>query len=592
MRFTKIIRNWLLFAVSAAALQSCDAVTDDPGPCRGDDTITLSFKMLTSDPLQETRADGQGHVEVNSEYRELEDGLDRGDLGIFIFAKAPTAAADAPENLIMKVTDLGSSTNPQQMITGSPGAYTITMAFKKTDFADALGGYELDPNTNNNIQFRVLILANCGKGNQATSWADINGQTFSEVIGQASDLAFQMSWLYEGNQGDADVTGLYKGNIPMFGTNTFSVSEADLWSSKAEERIYLGEINLLRALAKVRVVDNVQNKDEEGYPKVTEAEFIGSQDVAYCLPADAADYVDGNQVHTPNIYDPDKTLTMPEGNACTYKLGTILDGWNMTPEANRKGLTRIGYVPEQKIGYLNGNVQQGFPIFRITAALRKNADGSDETKVYDVPMIDPDEGRPINFGANILRNHIYTLSVNSIAVGTPANFTVRVDNWAPVEINLTYTETVTVEPRIDWIEGSYLNEDTETGRIYARPWSGDNAVLMHCTFKIRTPQGAKWTAYLIPLEGTNNAAFQFTDKDGNDLKDEEGNVLTTSTSGVVTTDTELTNLYIKPTIQTPTELNSAILQVVVTLGNGTTIEVPLTQINDKYKNYTIVQNQQ
>lgn len=574
MRFSEIIKNSLIIGASVMALQGCNAVTEDPGPCPGKNTFSISFKMLTSDPLQETRVDNEpNHSEADSEYRDLEDGINRSDLGLFIFAKAPEGS---DEKLILKLTNIGTSTNPQMMITGSPGAYTITMSLNKNDFSEKLR-YEVTPDGERQIQFRVLILANCNVANLGNITAD----TFSGVIDQAKAFSFAMSNLYNNNEGDSGVTGLYKGNIPMFGTNVFQVREIDLWSSKAEERIYLGEVDMLRALAKVRVVDNIQNKNDEGYPKITQVEFIGSQGTAFSLPTDAVNYINGNQVHTPNIYNTEVSFN-GDFNKYTYKLGTIAEGWDMTPADNRKGQTRIGYVPEQTITYLNGNVAEGFPIIKITAAIRKDPSGNDEIKEYNIPMKGKYEDQEFNFGNQILRNHIYTLSVNKIAVGTPANISIDITDWTTNDVNLDYTETVTVSPRITWIKGTYESLNKNNGYVYVKPWTADNKpVLLQATFKIRTPENAVWTAYLIQKEGNSNDAFMFTDKNGENE--------TPTVSETVSKTGDETTLYIKPTIQNPVELNSAILQVVVTLGNGTTIEVPLVPSDINGKNFTIVQ---
>lgn len=454
--------------MSVAALQGCNAVTDDPGPCHGNNSFTLSFKMLTEDPLQETRSDeNPNHSEVNSEYRDLEDGISRNDIGLFIFAKAPEGT---DENLILKLTNIGGSTNPQMMITGSPGAYTITMAFDKSEFSDKIG-YEINPNGDKQIQFRILILANCNPADNGSSWDKIDGITYAEVISKATDLHFAMSRLFSSSDGDSDVTGLYKGNIPMFGTNVFTVREIDLWSSKAEERIYLGEVDMLRALAKVRVVDNIQNKDDDGYPKITLAEFIGSQNTAYSLPAEALNYKNGNQVHTPNIFEPERALSLED--APIYKLGTIPDGWNITSEDARKGQTRIGYIPEQKIGYLNNNVEEGFPIFRVTADVKEYENGVPRivSKTYDVPM-KAESGSVQDQDSYILRNHIYTLSVNKVGLSTPADITLLVDDWTMQEVNLVYTDNVTASRRIDWDNESYDSFNRETGEVYVKPFYG------------------------------------------------------------------------------------------------------------------------
>ncbi len=82
----------------------------------------------------------------------------------------------------------------------------------------------------------------------------------------------------------------------------------------------------------------------------------------------------------------------------------------------------IGFVPEQKIGHPNNNFELGMPVYRVTIDNRK-ADGTLESLIYDVPMTSYN-GLNFSFGQNILRNHIYTLSVNGF--GTLLDLTVDV----------------------------------------------------------------------------------------------------------------------------------------------------------------------
>lgn len=593
MRILYKISLWLTSVAIMAAITSCEAVMDGERPCPAGESVSLSFKMITSTTLVGTRADDNPfHSEVDSEFRQFEDGIDVNDLGLFIFAKDK----DGVDQIVMKTTNISSSTNPAMMITGSPGAYTVTMIVEKDNLTKILG-YEIDANSDENVDFRIMILANC-KNAISGGWNAIDGMTFTEVVTQAQSIAFPMEAIHNTNMGDSEVDGVYKGNIPMFGTNTFTVSQQDLFLSRPDERIWLGQIDMLRSLAKVRVIDNIQNKDDSGYPKIIAAEILSSQSAAIPVPYDAVGYRNGYQVHTANIADPEKALTLV--GASVYKLGSIPSSWDMTPEAYRTGNTRIGYIPEQKIANINGNVAQGMPVFRITAALKKNADGTDDTKTYDVPMTGynvNNGGLEFTFGNEILRNHVYSLSVNRVAVGTPAEITVTVDNWKSPEAGdliLDYNDNVTVPQgdRMEWVGGTYDGRDGET--YVLKPWTSiANREPLVGYFRIPTPAGATWTAYLIDAGGPDAGAFAFldTDKDGNDIE-------VPTISGLIPVNggsAAKSRLRIVTTNQAPSsdEANRAILQVVVTIGEGATasyVEVPLTPINSKKLNFTLIQN--
>lgn len=604
MNILKLYYKCLIGLVLVMVFTACEAVTDDPSTCPySQDQYVLSFRMLTESPLLDTRSDSESwftrsdpqHSEVDSEWRDFEDYIDKSDIMLAIFAKAP--GDNSTETLLATVDNLGSSTNPQQMITGSPGAYTITMAFDKDEFAEKLK-YEPDVNGSGVFQFRIVIIANSNLWGNRWNNGQLTGPSFEQLIAQAQKWSCIMP--YEHNDGDSQVAGLYKGHIPMFGVNTFNVSEVDLIASKAEERFFLGNIDMLRSVAKVRVVDNISNKDADGFPYIAEVEFISSQTIIRPLPYDAVNYENGTQVHTPNIFEPDKVLTLT--GAQEYKLGTISGSMDMTPAEQKKGVTRIGYVPEQKIANINGNIDQGMPAFRILVATGKN-----DTREYIVPMTGytsngGTEGTKFNFGDNILRNHVYTLSVNKVVMGSPADITVNVAEWGSHELTLDFTESLTVSNRLQWVDGTFATIDQNM--VITRPWTVngeglDIPVPVQGTFAIRTPQGARWTAYLLDTEGPDSNAFAFYDVDseGNYILGDDGlPKMFDSVSGTVEEDAKaLTKLYVVSRNKVPsgTEANKAVLQVVVTVGEGASasvMEAILVPEGAPFINYTIVQN--
>ncbi len=388
-------------------LTACTSSDTPPDVATGD-FVSVNFNLMTGDRLKGTRADDQGHTESDSEFRNFEDGIDMEDVAIFIFAKIAGSASE--EKLVHKFTNLLDSDGGRISVVGSESNYFINLMIPKNELYDALDEYAITPEGKSIITFRMLILANCmsSSANVSAMWNSVTGPTFTAVISQLAEWSFPMSDIYNagGGPGVETIYSNKKDHCPMFGTNVFSATEAALYYSRPEDSIYLGEVNLLRALAKVRVVDNIQNKDAAGYPYIVAAEFMSSQDVARPVPAGSGNYENGQQVHTPNIYQANSNLNI----AATYKLGIIPQAWSITPASKRTGNVFIGFVPEQKIGHPNNNIEAGMPVFHITIANRK-ADGSVEFPEYNVPMTSYN-GVNFSFGQNILRNHIYTLSVD------------------------------------------------------------------------------------------------------------------------------------------------------------------------------------
>lgn len=581
----------ILALISALMLSACSLIDEHGVECptssESEDNITLSFCMMASDPLIQSRADNMGHNEVGSEIRTFEDGIDMKDCAIFIFAKME--GSDGDEVLLFKNPDFGSSQDVENSIYGAPGLYTVNMVIAKSELNELLD-FELNPDSQDKIMFRILVLANCSSPgtNALAKWNQINGTTYKKVIEQLNDWTYAMSYIYNVNYSGEDAAGIYsnqKKHAPMFGSLQVSVTQEALYYSRTDNRVFMGEMELLRAISKVRVIDNIQNKGADGYPKIIGAEFIGSQSLAYQLPPDASTYQNGSQVHTPRIAQPDSELTL--NGATIYKLGYIPDAWSITEPEQRKGLTWIGYVPEQKIGNINNDINQGMPVFRITVAIEKNADGSERTEQYQVPMTRYKDTL-FTFGDNILRNHIYTLSVNEVAIGAEAVLTFSVDPWIESTFTLNYTETVTISEPLDWLSG-YVpgidgNKFDSEYNVVIRPWTNNPEtgvptwVPLTARFGLSSPIGATWSAHLIPVEG-NTDAFQFLNN----------GVLQTTVSGTIDGSSLQDLVIVSQDDQPSGNGNSAKLQVVATLANGTVLEVLLTGDNT-YKNFTIVQN--
>ena len=196
----------------------------------------------------------------------------------------------------------------------------------------------------------------------------------------------------------------------------------------------MGGIDHLRSLAKVRLVDNIQNKNEQNYPKIISGTFIGVQNALCVTPAAASAYVNGSQVHDTHVADPDNDGE--SGTRFFYPLGVMPASWTNLASNEYRGEIRGGYVPEMSIFNVNGDVRQGLPIFRIDVAVGLDAAGNETVKSFDVPMTGY-LGETFSFGSSIFRNHIYTLSVTYVkSDGLLLNVGVR--DWRSVSFEYEY----------------------------------------------------------------------------------------------------------------------------------------------------------
>ncbi len=410
------MKHTLQFILLVLLLSACSLVNEPKGECPSyepGDVVTFCFHMSTASPS--TRTDGY-HEEEDSEFKQLEDGIDYQNLGVFVFARL-SSKPESEEKLLLKSVGMVASSDNEIYMDGAPGDYTISMDVLRTHFNEILFGkdseQQIDPAGRDLVTLRIVMVANCNSSAESDQeiWNTITGSTFNEVISQLNDWHFEMNKLYNTSYTGNDLEGLYSNvskSIPMFGTNVFQTTQNALHYSRHEKRILLGDIELLRALAKVRVIDNIQFKNEEGYPKISKAEFIGSQNEARPLPEDALNYKNGFQVHTPNIYE-DKILTIDD--VSTFRLGIMPDNDTSVSQDDKTGSVLVGYVPEQRIGYVNNDLSGiGMPGLRITVEFSPT-----ESKEYEVPMTGYN-GKKFYFGDNILRNHIYSLSVNNIII--------------------------------------------------------------------------------------------------------------------------------------------------------------------------------
>lgn len=481
----------------------------------------------------------------------------------------------------MRMTDIAKSTDPNSMVTGAYGAYTVTTVIPKLNLEKLLG-YEIAPGSETRVDFRLVLLANTKRvKRQAFDYdalapttpltaanedlSDVT--TFAQFMENANKIDYNFNeGFYSNIASDSEVSGLYKEAIPMFGMLTASATEDELYTSRPEERIRLGEVLMLRSVAKIEVIDNAE-KDDNGYPYVESVRVEGLTNMAYQLPANAETYQNGQQVHTLRWHPASGTAT---DNNATFALGYL----NAT-NPHARGTVRFGYFPEQDIAY-------GMPVIHVTAKL-----DADRTESYAIPM-DGNADYPLNnsggFGNAILRNHIYSLSINSIAVGTPAEITVNVAEWQTPEdgdYELDFTNTLVFPNKLRWLSG-VNNPDTylATGNVVTTPWTTNSEgiqipVPLVCDFGFQSPLGATWQAYLVG----DNGAFRFVDQTGAVVGENmvEGTI-----------NNSLTTLRIVTTDPVPQQQFTAKLQIVVLMPDGSVIEAHSSN-SDDYENFTIIQ---
>ena len=532
--------------VASALLAGCSAVNDPENPCPDpepgqpeENSLALSFRVTTSVPLSRkapSRADSENHPEETYDY-PFEDEINLNDFGFFIFAYKADGSTDPV--LLYKNTNVTSSSSEME-IAGGLGDYTVNLDLPASLAEQFLTDptTELSPNGSRSLKVRIAIIANSNASRQKpglagfndlkAAWDDktTNGvATFTQFTDIAKDMVFTPDYTGENLL------------IPMYGlSEEFTMGERDMYFSRPDDRLNLGEVSLLRAMNKVRLVNAIPADEmvDGTYPQLVSATITYGSPDGFVTPVNPGSYVNGQQVHTDRVL-----LAAATRPTQGFREGTLVD----------KSL--ITYLPVQRLG-------EGAPTLVITM---RNAAG--ETRDFPVDLNDPQyETIHGQWGEMMLRNHVYTLAITSVRFGVELELTATVADWEDAEFTLDYTETVNTATggQITWLSGfASAPVENSVGTVTVLPWSEKKPVPLQFSFGLSNPVGAMWTASLITTEG-ETSAFRFVNENGEQVETMQGRINKDNT--------QLTYLSIVPTIEHPSVNSKARLQIMVWIGGG------------------------
>lgn len=353
-----------------------------------------------------------------------------------------------------------------------------------------------------NTEYKIMVFANCA------DWANITSET------NLSDL----SYTYNENMG-----------IPMWGVITQTLT---LVPGSRQE---LGEISLLRAVAKVEVSMNV-----EGYT-LQSVSIDNSNKQGYCLPKDYT--LVGNTTDLDREEDTNITTFNP------YKDSEKIEDRTFT---NENGTYYI-YLPEY-----NNSTNAA----KIQVTVKNNT--TNEEKPYDLEFKDYVNGAPTGDPYDIVRNHIYRYTITGVNDGK-LKLEYRVLLWDKVESAIGWNPEIKdggnapvsawrlVKFYKDKDEPRYIDSDYKDARegdeeavfcyvLYPR-YDGEkdsDGNAKHeglenkpsyaaFNFHLSEPKGAVWKAWLSNTTDFSFGSGDYTvtdvkkDENGEDMKDENGN---------------------------------------------------------------------
>ena len=486
---------------------------------------------------------------------------------------------------------------PQNIVDNGDGSYDIDLHIQDHDFMSLVNGQD-------NIRFYILALAN-GRS-LGSPWLnafpagapDADGSIRAEGTPLTSLMntaqSTTMTVLPETYRllgaGSPDVTFTPQ-YMPMSGIQTFNVPTASLKASTADSPFDLeGQLSLLRALAKIEIVDHINylgSFDEslkDSPDRIDKIELAGYVNKGNLLPSYAS-----WQTSTGSINLATSQLTSPwlPENASYINPPIFNEDFNNI----------VGWTSNDRLQFVrSGETADGAPVYSCYVYEYLNpAPGTsvnvtqppylcvtlNDTRVYTMRLATYADGESTDtdYLTELVRNHIYRYQINSVT-DFRANLTLDVLDWDSETTTWMYSDNIGIAEggEIEWTPGTYQMLDQSAASVLLK----QDMSPAQCKFTIATPTDAMWRAIFIPIGDTPSDAFAFRLADGSTSDFAEGEL----------NGNEVT-LEIIPTDATPQFAYSARLQIIVTLGDGRSMNADvLNGAYGDYKFFTIKQNPQ
>lgn len=355
-----LLRRTLAYsALFGMLLLSGGCVYDKLDPCPADsDDFTVTFKIATQN-TERTKADpdilGQETGIPAENWLDVENNIK-----VLLFSD--NGAGNGV--LLQDLTAIAQITRQDN---GLWNLYDVTATFKDMYFRNpAFNGGD--------VPFYLMVLAN---------WPS---DALDAVVGRYTTIAELQALAATFAMPDDFFPELSKTAIPMYGLLPCRVSQDALSSSTATSPVNVGDVYMLRCLAKVEVIDNIDK--ENGYPFVESVALTSWNNNAMLIPDN---FKNGVQVTAPTIpADPG----LVNGTQRVFKKLKYTTDTTVPPDTRYSFDGFTTYIPEIAVNGL-----------AFTLTLRTSATTT-EPRTINVPA----EGIP--WGTNILRNHIYRIGVS------------------------------------------------------------------------------------------------------------------------------------------------------------------------------------
>ena len=474
MKYMNLFRASMLVMLTVAFTGCMNEpdVLETPAVEDSDVTLRLNIDMSS---FGNTRS--EGHTTVDGTAAERFINFSGGDFTVAIY--------DNSGNFITSPTF-----NPSY---SGDGIYILETTLEKTDVA--LIGNE----------FQIMVVANWKSYDASLSYP----AAFPAAQATSAGLWTNTTQFNFSHQDYVTGTNAWTPDIqnsrfiPMFGIARARFTDS-VTGAFGNNRLGV-TIPMLRALAKVEIIDKTQNA------LITDVSLSEFNKKGRLIPnvAENPSWSGSSQVTKPSLptlADADKGQNLKFIN-----LPRIIDG------VQRNVWT--AYIPEMVLGN-DMTIAPTRPRMNITAV----ANGSQFNYPLHFAQYDA-QGVPSLPNATswnyVLRNHIYQYEINSL--NASADIVVNVLPWTLVEdIPWDYTENVIVEEGhfLDWNLETVAGVNTEEAVVTVLP---DITDIAEATFMITAPLGGTWYATLLPVSGKEDA-FYFVDEDGEEIPTFSGEV--------------------------------------------------------------------
>lgn len=572
---------WL---AAAGLLAGCSI--NDYGTCPpdgGDGRYSLRIQMMVPNAGIGTRA--SDHKEEPGS--EAENFIDINDLRILIY--------DGEDG------SLAMEIDQAKLEEGHVPSDTYTSYFIK------VGPIDPDWIPNKLESFRIMVLANWNSFDRSAkntrypfSGTSISAESPYSIYKNDQDFNFTMpqsrnesTWVPSKSDGR---------HIPMFGiSDELSINAADSDASSDGPTIDAGSISMLRSIAKVEIIDEMEGQDITGVTlsrSNASGRFIPDitldGNVNWDKKADGSGSI--AQLSVPSL-----PAIYKDGTAAADDYITDLSLFVQETDSHGKSIW-AAYIPEMTFPE-----SESRPVFTVGY---KNTSTANSKSFNFNNFVDGKEVSGNSVLKSVLRNHIYKYYVK---VNDDSNLTIDLEvlPWdlisnedSPWNFDIPefakdengkgkYLSWVTEEKNPDYEEGGnepeyipngYKDYFPEKLMLMMKPGTDDFAEgRMH----LIKPVGAKWYATLISLNQDHHDSFKFVDENGEDMKDADGNVVNYAYGTIDGTEQviRIKNIYEKVS----EERNESRLSFTIEYPDKTQKEVYVVEPGSNGSNYTIVQ---